>query len=265
MNTDQRNRFSKNICKSYKQNPDLRKTLAHPEFKDAAFLCDTVKGLVRSVMGNKHDANAINNLLNQIQTLPTHQQSDVAQSVFEVIGTKYFANNSLVQHSFDQVCAYGTCERLSKVLTTWAKSYERQTFISAYIAQAPDGWQKDIERSLLQDLAINRYPEDFFRFIPQIKSLPLGDVVGVYLKGFSRSPDHAMQEVERVLDHNTPDALLTFATILLERFEQHPTFHKWHDIVRSRHERMKVHVQHIVLSRHVNAVEHTSERHTRKI
>ena len=264
MNTDQRNWFAKNICKTYKHNSDLRKTLAHPEFKDTAFLTDTVKALVRFVMGNKHDTQAVNNLLNQIQNLPTPQQSDVAQAAFEVIGKKYSAYTSVVEHSFDQVCAYGNVDHLLHVFNIWGKSYSDQHLISPFIARAPENWKTSIEYSLLQDLASNRYPQSFFRFVPEIQSVSQWDVVQIYVKGFSRSPDHAMQEVERELNDSTPDALLEFATLLLDRFEQHPNFYKWNEVVKSRHERMRVKVQHIVLSRHVDTVDH-SERHTRKI
>lgn len=265
MNTDQRNRFSKNICKSYKQKPDLYKILAHSEFKDAVFLRDTVKALIRSVMGNNHDTGALDALLEQIHTLPAHQQSDVAQAAFKMIGSKYSAYTSVVEHSFDQVCVYGNFDHLVHVFNIWANSYSDQHLIPSFIARAPDSWKTSIERSVLQDLANNRYPQSLFKFIPEIKSVPLPEVVEIYLKGFSRSPDHAMQEVERVLDDRASNMLLEFATVLLERFSRHPNFTRWHELVQKRHERMGIKVQHIVLSRHVNAVEHISERPTRKI
>lgn len=265
MNTDQRNRFSKNICKSYKEKPDLYKILAHPEFKDAVFLIDTVKALIRSVMGNSHNTGAVDALLEQIHTLPAHQQSDVAQAAFKMIGSKYLAYTSVVEHSFDQVCAYGNFDHLVHVFNIWANSYSDQHLIASFIARAPDSWKTSIERSLLQDLANNRYPQPLFKFIPEIKSVPLREVVEMYLKGFSRSPDHAMQELERVLDDRTSNMLLEFATVLLERFSHHPNFSRWHELVKERHERMGIKVQHIVLSRHVNTIKHTVDSRTRKI
>ncbi len=264
MNTDQRNWFAKNICKAYKQNPDLHKTIAHPEFKDKAFLTDTIKGLIRSVMGNTHNSEAVAKLLNQIQTLPPSQQAEVAQAAFDVIGTKYPTHNSLVQHSFDLVCIHGQCDSLTQVFNTWTQSYAHQNLIASYITRAPNGWRTEIERSVLQTLAANRYPQDFFRFIPQTQHCPLPETVGLYLKGFSRSPHHAMQEVERVLDDKTPDALLEFAAILLDQFSHHPNFHNWNGTVKSMHERMEIKVQHIVLTRHAQTAT-KAERHTRKI
>lgn len=264
MNTDQRNWFAKNICKTYKQNPDLCTTLAHPEFKDTVFLTDTVKFLIRSVMGKTHDANAVSVLLKQIPMLPHHQQPLVAQAAFEVIGSKYPNHTSLVQHSFDQVCAFGQADILSNVFKTWAQSHTQQNLVASYITRAPDHWQTEIEQSVLHTLAANRYPHDFFRFIPQVQRCPLPEAVRVYLKGFLRSPYHAMQEVERVLDHNTPKMLLDFAAILLDRFSHHPDFYKWSDKVKDLYEQMEIKVQHIVLTRHAQSAT-KAERQIRKI
>lgn len=264
MNTDHRNWFAKNICKTYKQNPVLCKTLAHPEFKDAVFLTDTVKILIRSVMGKTHDANAVSVLLKQIPMLPPHQQSIVAQAAFEIIGTKYPNHTSLVQHSFDQVCVFGQSDGLFNVFTTWAQAYAQQNLVASYITRAPNHWQTEIEQSVLHTLAAKKYPQDLFRFIPQVKRCSLTETVGIYLRGRSRSAHHAMQEVERVLDDKTPDALLEFAAILLDRFLHHPNFHNWDGTVKSLHERMEIKVQHIVLTRHAQTAT-KAERHTRKI
>ena len=70
MNLDQRKWFSKNIVKTYKQNGDLQKVLAHPEFKDEVFLYETIIGLINSVMGKKSDTSSVIQLLNQMAGLP---------------------------------------------------------------------------------------------------------------------------------------------------------------------------------------------------
>lgn len=252
MNIDQRRWFAKNIVKSYKQNRDLKKVLAHPECKDQEFLGEIIVGLIQSVMGKTHDTFLTLQFLEEIEILPEGQKLAVARTAFNAIGTKYWQHQNLVEHSFLQVCDHGTSDDLLYVFDIWAQSYAQQLLLPLYIQKAPERWQIELEHCVVQTMAQNRYPYDLFRFIPHVNSYPLSEVVDMYLKGFCRSADHSMQEVERIVNHNSHPQMLDFAKILLDRFANHQNFAQWHNIPKSRHERMTVKVQNIVLSQQID-------------
>lgn len=252
MNIDQRRWFAKNIVKTYKQTSDLKKVLAHPECKDEEFLSEIVLGLIQSVMGKTRDTFLTLQLLEKIKILPEEQKVAATRTAFNVIGTKYWQHPNLVEHSFLQVCNYGASDDLFYVFDIWAQSYSQQLLLPLYIQKAPELWRAELEHSVVQTMTKNRYPYDLFRFIPHIKWCPLSEVVNMYLNGFCRSPDHSMQEVERIVNHNSHPQMVDFTKILLDGFANHPNFAKWHNIPKSRHERMTVKVQNIVLSQQID-------------
>ena len=269
MNLDQRKWFSKNIIKTYKQNGDLQKVLTHPEFKNEVFLYETIMGLINSVMGKKYDTPSVMQLLNQISALPIEQRLVANRAAFNLIGTKYWRHTNLVEHSFNQICTVGQSNDLFYVFDTWAQVYTQQLLIPLYIQKTPEQWRVELESSVVRKLAQDRYPHDLFRFIPHIQWCPIPEVVNMYLSEFCRSPDHSMQEVERIIDHSCSPQMLDFTKVLLNHFANHQNFAQWHNIPKSRHERMTVKVQNIILSRQVGIENGSSEnaraRSTRKI